>query len=288
MRRGNKCYCPAGQTWSNAENRCVKPVVCYGGTIRRGDKCYCPAGQKWSNAVDRCISSVACSGGRVRRGDTCSCPEGQTWSSGWNRCVKAVVCYGGTVRRGDKCYCPQGQKWSNAEDRCISPPSTAETTPPNKTEPLTPGSAMPGLLSGAPDYEAKYADYQTRRADIKRRLFEISRLRNQCRDRLPACSQSGAAYDEQEAIRRRDRQYSLWGEASYYIPWSESLSDVPPELERDIGTWGGIKVFGYGGDKLWIWLKGNVKNFGSTPEGGDGLARQGWQKAYDDNQGFQP
>ncbi len=154
--------------------------------------------------------------------------------------------------------------------------------------PLTPGSATPGLLSGTPDYEKKITEFKARKADVYSRLNEISRLRNECRDRLPACSETGRAYDEHEAIRRRDLQYSIWGEASYYIPLSDSLTDVPPELKRDIGTWGGIKFFGYGGDQLWIWLKEDVANFGSTPPGGGAAAKRGWQKAHDDNQGFKP
>lgn len=155
-------------------------------------------------------------------------------------------------------------------------------------QPLTAGSATPALLSGSPEYEKKRAAFEAHKADVFRRLNEVSKLRNDCRDKLPSCSTTGTAYDPREAERRRDSQYLTWGEASYYIPWSNVLTDVPPGLERDIGTWGGIKVFGYGGDKLWIWLKGNVVNFGSTPAGAGGLADKGWKKAHDDNDGFQP
>lgn len=138
------------------------------------------------------------------------------------------------------------------------------------------------------NYHRRAAEFEARKTDVYRRLEEIARLRNECRDRLPACSRTGDAYDEGEATRRRDLQYFTWGEASYYIPWSDVLTDVPPGLAREIGTWGGIKIFGYGGDKLWIWLKENVVNFGSTPSGGLGEAQRGWQKAYADNQGVKP
>ena len=153
------------------------------------------------------------------------------------------------------------------------------------------------LVKPQSDYDKKLADFEARKADVlDRRLKEISRLRKECRDGLPACSQSGKAFDQREADRRRDIQYFIWGEASYYIPWSDTLIDVPPELEHEIGTWGGIKLFGYGGDWFWITFKRNVKitirrkvlTLGSTAPGGDGAAKKGWQKAYNDNGGFTP
>lgn len=148
--------------------------------------------------------------------------------------------------------------------------------------PLTPGSATPGLLSGV-DYEGWTAEYEARKADVFRRMIEQSKLRDECRARLPACSTDGRAYDEREAIRRRDRQYFLWGEASYYIPWTDLLRDPPPEMAHEIGSWGGIKSFPHGGETFYIWLKRDVIEYGSTPPGGDGYATQGLQKAINDN-----
>lgn len=156
-------------------------------------------------------------------------------------------------------------------------------------ESLSPGLDAPALLpgTGQPDYQRRLAEFESRKADVYRRVTELTRLRNECRAQLPACSTTGKLYSRDEAIRRRDLQYFTWGEASYYIPWKDVLTDVPPEI-TDIGTWGGIKVFGYGGDKLWIWIKDKAMNFGSTPPGGSGEAKRGWHKAYSDNQGFVP
>lgn len=150
------------------------------------------------------------------------------------------------------------------------------------TAPLTPGSATPGLLSGA-DYEKKVAEHEARKADVFRRMIEQSKLRDECRKRLPACSIDGKAFDQREADRRRDRQYFLWGEASYYIPWKDLLEDAPAEMTHEIGTWGGIKTIPIW-EPFYIWLKRDIGVTGSTPPGGDGNAQRGLQKAIKDNQ----
>ena len=158
------------------------------------------------------------------------------------------------------------------------------------TAPLTPGSASPGLLSGSPEYEKKVTEYDARKSDVFRRLIEQTRLRDECRARSAACSADGKAYDEREAIRRRDRQYFLWGEASYYIRFNDLLKDPPPEMAHEIGSLGGIKAWPYGwllGDKFYFFVK-EITNYGSTRPGGEGYAKQGLQKALNDNQGLNP
>ena len=154
-------------------------------------------------------------------------------------------------------------------------------------DPLTPGSATPGLLSGA-DHEKKIAEYEARKADVFRRMIEQSKLRDECRKQLPACSTDGKAYDKGEAIKRRDRQYFLWGEASYYVPWTDLLKDPPPEMTHEIGTLGAIKTWPYGGEQFYTWLKRDIIKYGSTPPGGEGYAKQGLEKAINDNQGLNP
>ncbi len=162
--------------------------------------------------------------------------------------------------------------------------------PPNPSiisAPLTPGSASPSQLSGRVlDVEG----YEARKSDVFRRLIEQTRLRDECRERSAACSTDGKAYDEREAIRRRDRQYFLWGEASYYIGFKDLLKDPPPEMAHEIGSLGGIKAWPYGwllGDKFYFFVK-EITNYGSTRPGGEGYAKQGLQKALNDNQGFNP
>lgn len=141
------------------------------------------------------------------------------------------------------------------------------------------GSTTRGLLSE--DYAKWVAEYEARKADVFRRLREQSKLRDECRAKLPACSTDGRAYDEREAIRRRDRQYFLWGEASYYIPW---------EIPRDRRTLGltAIKTWPYGAETIYIWWKRDVMEYGSTPPGGHGAGRLGLQKAINDNESGNP
>ncbi len=153
--------------------------------------------------------------------------------------------------------------------------------------PLTPGSASPNQLSGR---ELDVEEYEARKSDVFRRLIEQTRLRDECRERSAACSTDGKAYDEREAIRRRDRQYFLWGEASYYIRFNDLLKDPPPEMAHEIGSLGGIKAWPYGwllGDKFYFFVK-EITNYGSTRPGGEGYAKQGLQKALNDNQGLNP
>lgn len=138
------------------------------------------------------------------------------------------------------------------------------------------------------NYNQRLAAFNGRKADVYRLLNETEALRNQCRDGLASCSEDGSGYDAHEAARRRDIQYFVWGEAGYYILWSDTLTNVPSELVRDIGTWGDIKIFGYGGDRFWITLKRSIVNFGSTQAGGDNAARMGLRKAERENDGFKP
>lgn len=152
--------------------------------------------------------------------------------------------------------------------------------------PLTSGSATPASLSGV-DLSRESAEYEARKADVFRRLVRQSQLRDECRAKLPSCSTDGRAYDKQEDMRRRDYQYFLWGEASYYIRWDDLLAAVPTEMAHEMGTLGGVKLFGqYGLDSFYVWLKRDVGIQGSTPPGGDGAARLGLQKAINDNRGL--
>lgn len=136
--------------------------------------------------------------------------------------------------------------------------------------------------------EVKRAKFERLKSDAFRQIREIAVLRDQCREKRSSCSANGLAYDEREALRRRDRQYFIWGEVAYYIPSSDALVATPPELKHEMGTLGGVKLFGYGADWFYIYVIKGYVHYGSTPIGGQGAAALGYKKAFADNNGFKP
>ena len=152
------------------------------------------------------------------------------------------------------------------------------------TAPLASGSASPGLLSGRTiDVKA----YEARKEDVFRRLVRQSQLRDECRAGSAACSTDGKAFDEREANRRRDRQYFLWGEASYYIRLEDMDTRVPPEMAHEVENLGGVKLWAMGGDKVYFYIKEKT-GYGSTKLGGQGVTKMGLRKAIRDNEGLKP
>src|SRR5262249_38750238 len=95
--------------------------------------------------------------------------------------------------------------------------------------PVGPIGPMPAGAADTRSLEVRHAQFEAFKSDAMRRIREIAVLRDQCREKRPSCSANGLAYDEREALRRRDRQYFIWGEAAYYIPWSDAMVPTPPE-----------------------------------------------------------
>jgi hypothetical protein len=143
-----------------------------------------------------------------------------------------------------------------------------------------------GPMSPGSNLEVMRARFAKFKSDVFAQMREIAKLRDQCREKNPSCSADGLAYDEHEALRRRDRQYFIWGEAGYYIPWSDALVPVPPELKNEMGDLGGIKLFAYGLDRFYIYVIKGYLHYGSTPMGGQGAAALGYKRAYADNDGY--
>lgn len=153
------------------------------------------------------------------------------------------------------------------------------------TAPLASGSASPALLLSGRTLDMKA--YEAHKKKVFRLLVEQTKLRDECRAGSAACSTDGKAFDEREANRRRDRQYFLWGEASYYIRFEDMLTDPPPEMAHEIGTLGGIKIWAMEGDEFYFFVK-EVTGYGSTGRGGQGATKMGLRKAIKDNQGLNP
>ena len=128
VRQGNKCSCPSGSTWSNADFNCVEGVAaagaCSGGAVRDGATCKCPAGKQWDDSSKACMTERlvnGCPGGTVRTGNKCECPQGKKWNDTTRLCEDPQapkVCSGGAVKTGNKCECPQGKKWNDTTRHC--------------------------------------------------------------------------------------------------------------------------------------------------------------------------
>ncbi len=149
--------------------------------------------------------------------------------------------------------------------------------------PLTPGSVAHFQHSGL---ELDVQGYEDRKSNVFSRLIELTKLRDECRAYSAACSKDGKAFDPREAMRRRDQQYYVWGEASYYIPISEFLKAPPAEMMHEIGALGGIALFVHL-DEFYFLVK-DITGYGSTSAGGQGAAKLGLKHAIKENLGVNP
>ncbi len=125
-RRADGRCCPRGRV--ARLNRCVRVLVCAGGSRKVGERCVCPRPARWSKARKKCIfpTQKRCTAPfKYDRGSRkCVCPRGFSKIGGTCRKrskVRPLRCPPGARKAGSACICRRPARWRASRNICQCP-----------------------------------------------------------------------------------------------------------------------------------------------------------------------